>query len=53
VRITGARIPSGEPIIEQEQAERPPRTRSGGGGAGGYRGQGRKRFAPRRPRTER
>ena len=54
VRITGARDPSGEPIVEQEQAKRPPRTRTG---AGGYRGQGRgsstKRFTPRRPRAER
>lgn len=53
VRITGARIPSGEPIVEQEQTKRPPRARTGG--AGGYRGQGRKpRFNnPRRPRTDR
>jgi superfamily II DNA/RNA helicase len=52
VRITGARVPSGEPIVEQEQTKRPPRTRTGG--AGGYRGQGRKpRFNPRRPRTDR
>jgi superfamily II DNA/RNA helicase len=51
VRITGARIPSGEPIVEQEQTKRPPRARTG---AGGYRGQGRKpRFNPRRPRTDR
>ncbi|HEX6356969.1 DEAD/DEAH box helicase [Actinophytocola sp.] len=50
VRITGARIPSGEPIVEQEQAKRPPRTRQTGGG---YRGQGgRKRFTPRRPRSD-
>ena len=45
IRITGARIPSGEPIIEREK----PARRSGGGGArrfgapatggsGGYRG---------------
>jgi len=53
VRITGARIPSGEPIVEQVQAKRPPRNRSGGDGGGGYRGQGRKRFTPRRPRTDR
>ena len=51
VRITGAREPSGEPIVEQEQTKRPPRARTG---AGGYRGQGRKpRFNSRRPRTDR
>jgi superfamily II DNA/RNA helicase len=52
VRITGARVPSGEPIVEQEQAKRPPRARS----AGGYRGQGnrnRDRFNPRRGRSDR
>jgi superfamily II DNA/RNA helicase len=55
VRITGAREPSGEPIVEQERAkQRPPRNRA----PGGYRGQGgggqaRKRFTPRRPRTDR
>ena len=52
VRITGARVPSGEPVVEQEQAKRPPRNRT----AGGYRGQGgggRKRFTPRRPRADR
>jgi superfamily II DNA/RNA helicase len=47
VRITGAREPSGEPIVEHEQVKRPPRSRAGGGG---YRGQGRGRFAPRRGR---
>jgi superfamily II DNA/RNA helicase len=54
VRITGARVPSGEPIVEQEQSKRPPRARSAGGG--GYRGQGnrnRDRFNPRRGRSER
>jgi superfamily II DNA/RNA helicase len=53
VRITGARVPSGEPIVEQEQAKRPPRTRNTSGG--GYRGQGgnRNRFTPRRPRSDR
>jgi superfamily II DNA/RNA helicase len=54
VRITGARVPSGEPIVEQEQAKRPPRARSAG--AGGYRGQGnrnRDRFNPRRARSDR
>jgi superfamily II DNA/RNA helicase len=54
VRITGARVPSGEPVVEQEQAKRPPRARTGGGG---YRGQGQprsgKRFTPRRPRSDR
>jgi superfamily II DNA/RNA helicase len=53
VRITGARVPSGEPIVEHEQAKRPPRAGSSGGG---YRGQGnrnRERFNPRRPRSER
>jgi superfamily II DNA/RNA helicase len=52
VRITGAREPSGEPIVEQEQVKRPPRARTGGG----YRGQGgagRARFNPRRGRSER
>ncbi|MFC4856356.1 DEAD/DEAH box helicase [Actinophytocola glycyrrhizae] len=54
VRITGARVPTGEPIIEQEQAKRPPRARHAG--AGGYRGQGnrnRERFNPRRSRSDR
>jgi superfamily II DNA/RNA helicase len=53
VRITGARVPSGEPIVEQEQTKRPPRARSAGGG---YRGQGnrnRDRFNPRRARSDR
>jgi superfamily II DNA/RNA helicase len=56
VRITGAREPSGEPIVEQEQAKRPPRNRNTGGG---YRGQGnrtprdRERFNPRRARSDR
>jgi len=53
VRITGARIPSGEPIVEQEQVKRPPRNRN----TGGYRGQGggsnRGRFNPRRSRSDR
>jgi superfamily II DNA/RNA helicase len=53
VRITGARIPSGEPIVEQEQVKRPPRNRN----TGGYRGQGggnnRNRFNPRRSRSDR
>ncbi|MFI7676610.1 DEAD/DEAH box helicase [Actinophytocola sp. NPDC049390] len=52
VRITGARVPSGEPIVEQEQTKRPPRARQGGG----YRGQGnrnRERFNPRRARSDR
>lgn len=57
VRITGARVPSGEPIVEQEQAKRPPRNRTNTSG-GGYRGQGqgqgnRKRFNPRRTRSDR
>ena len=59
VRITGARVPSGEPIVEQEQSKRPPRARSAGG-AGGYRGQGNRssssrgdRFNPRRGRSDR
>jgi superfamily II DNA/RNA helicase len=47
VRITGARVPSGEPIVEQEQAKRPPRARSAG--AGGNRD----RFNPRRARSDR
>jgi superfamily II DNA/RNA helicase len=53
VRITGARVPSGEPIVEQERAQRPPRARTGGGG--GYRGQGARntRFNPRRGRSDR
>jgi superfamily II DNA/RNA helicase len=54
VRITGARVPSGEPIVEQEQTKRPPRARSAAGG--GYRGQGvrnRERFNPRRARSDR
>ena len=53
VRITGARVPSGEPIVEQEQTKRPPRTARPGGG---YRGQGnrnRERFNPRRARSDR
>ncbi|WP_459718544.1 DEAD/DEAH box helicase [Actinophytocola sp. KF-1] len=53
VRITGARVPSGEPIVEQEQTKRPPRTARNGGG---YRGQGnrnRERFNPRRARSDR
>ena len=49
VRITGARVPSGEPVVEQERVKRPPRNRT----PGGYRGQGRKRFSPRRGRPER
>jgi superfamily II DNA/RNA helicase len=50
VRITGARVPSGEPVVEQERASRPPRNRT----SGGYRGQGgRTRFTPRRPRSDR
>lgn len=56
IRITGARIPSGEPIVEQEQAKRPPRNRAAGGGYRGQGGQGQgrnKRFTPRRPRTDR
>jgi superfamily II DNA/RNA helicase len=58
VRITGARVPSGEPVVEQEQAKRPPRARHSGAG-GGYRGQGnrnrgeRERFNPRRTRSDR
>jgi superfamily II DNA/RNA helicase len=54
VRITGAREPSGEPIVEQEQAKRPPRNRNT---TGGYRGQGggnrNNRFNPRRARSDR
>ncbi len=54
VRITGARIPTGEPIVEQQVAKRPPRNRNS---AGGYRGQGgnrnRERFNPRRSRSDR
>jgi superfamily II DNA/RNA helicase len=58
VRITGAREPSGEPIVEQEPAKRPPRARQGSTTGGGYRGQGnrnrdRDRFNPRRGRSER
>jgi len=54
VRITGARVPSGEPIVEQEHAKRPPRNRTPGGYRGqGRTGQGRKRFTPRRPRSDR
>lgn len=53
VRITGAREPSGEPIVEQERAQRPPRTRTGASGYRGQGGGGRKRFTPRRPRAER
>jgi superfamily II DNA/RNA helicase len=57
IRITGARVPSGEPIVEQEQVKRPPRNRN----TGGYRGQGgqgsqggnRNRFNPRRSRSDR
>jgi superfamily II DNA/RNA helicase len=50
VRITGARVPSGEPVVEPEQVKRPPRARTGGG----YRGQGnRGRFNPRRGRSDR
>lgn len=58
IRITGARVPSGEPIVEQEQVKRPSRNRNS---AGGYRGQGgqggqggnRGRFNPRRSRSDR
>lgn len=54
VRITGAREPSGEPIVEQAQAKRPPRNRNT---TGGYRGQGggnrNNRFNPRRARSDR
>jgi superfamily II DNA/RNA helicase len=57
VRITGARIPTGEPIVEQEQTKRPPRGGGHRGNAAGYRGQGgnrnRERFNPRRARSDR
>ena len=58
VRITGARIPTGEPIVEQEQTKRPPRGGGHRNSGGGYRGQGgrnnnRDRFNPRRARSDR
>jgi superfamily II DNA/RNA helicase len=58
--ITGARTPSGEPVVEEER-RRPPR-RSGGGGAPGYARRGRpagdrrndhrSEFRGRRPRRD-
>lgn len=53
-RITGARMPSGVPIIDPPKQEQAPRSggrrsRSGGGGGGGRGGQsGRSRSGPRR-----
>jgi superfamily II DNA/RNA helicase len=53
VRITGARTPSGEPVVEVEEKRRPPRS---GAPRKGYRGQGGgggpRRFNTRRPRND-
>ena len=50
VRITGARVPSGDPVVEPEPTRRPPRGAGGPRGGGGPRGRFGTRPGRQRPR---